>query len=86
MLGSLFGVGMIQDQDDLDMFYRHLHAPLVDAGIDGIKVDVQLGVSAAGSGIGGRPHIARLYTQAMEKSVANFATLGKHEEKEDTMI
>lgn len=72
---SLFGVGMITKEDDLRKFYEHLHAPLVAAGVDGVKVDVQSGVTAAGSGVGGGPHIARLYTQAMEESVSkNFAS------------
>ena len=71
---SLFGVGLIQKEEDLATFYKHIHAPLVKAGVDGVKVDVQSGVTAAGSGVGGGPHIARLYTQAMENSVAqNFA-------------
>jgi len=70
---SLFGVGMITREEDLKKFYEHIHAPLVKAGVDGVKVDVQSGVTAAGSGIGGGPHIARLYTEAMEESVAkNF--------------
>ena len=70
---SLFGVGMITKEEDLKKFYEHIHAPLVEAGVDGVKVDVQSGVTAAGSGVGGGPHIARLYTEAMEESVAkNF--------------
>ena len=70
---SLFGVGMISSERDLDVFYEHLHKPLVEAGVDGVKVDVQSGVSAAGSGVGGGPHVAKIYTQAMEKSVSkNF--------------
>jgi raffinose synthase len=72
---SLFGVGLIQTEKDLATFYRHIHEPLVKAGIDGVKVDVQSGVSAAGSGISGGPHMAKLYTQAMEKSVSeHFAS------------
>jgi raffinose synthase len=72
---SLFGVGMITKEDDLQKFYEHIHAPLVEAGVDGVKVDVQSGVTAAGSGVGGGSHIARLYTQAMEESVSkNFAS------------
>jgi raffinose synthase len=72
---SLFGVGMITQEKDLKTFYKHIHAPLVEAGIDGVKIDVQSGVTAAGSGVGGGPHVARLYTQAMEESVSkNFAS------------
>lgn len=67
---SLFGVGLISTESDLQKFYEHLHTPLVEAGVDGVKVDVQSGVSAAGGGVGGGPHVARLYTEAMENSVA----------------
>ena len=67
---SLFGVGLLSTESDLANFYNHLHAPLVAAGVDGVKVDVQSGVSAVGDGVGGGPHIARLYTEAMENSVA----------------
>lgn len=70
---SLFGVGILSSESDLSKFYHHLHLPLVKAGIDGVKVDVQSGVSAAGSGVNGGPHVAQIYTEAMEKSVAeNF--------------
>jgi len=70
---SLWGVGLMTNEEDLDKFYAKLHAPLVEAGIDGVKVDVQSGVSAAGGGVGGGPHLAELYTNAMEKSVSkNF--------------
>ena len=47
-----------------------MHTPLVEAGVDGVKVDVQSGVSAAGGGVGGGPELARLYTEAMEASVS----------------
>lgn len=73
---SLFGVGMMTDEEDLAKFYKHLHAPLVEAGVDGVKVDVQSGVSAAGSGIGkGGAAVGKIYTEAMEDSVAqNFVS------------
>eukprot|EP00591_Stephanopyxis_turris_P007599 CAMPEP_0195514416 /NCGR_PEP_ID=MMETSP0794_2-20130614/5810_1 /TAXON_ID=515487 /ORGANISM="Stephanopyxis turris, Strain CCMP 815" /LENGTH=837 /DNA_ID=CAMNT_0040642659 /DNA_START=337 /DNA_END=2847 /DNA_ORIENTATION=+ len=67
---SLFGVGLLSNPSDLTIFYKHLHSPLVEAGIDGVKVDVQSGVSALGSGVGGGPHLARIYTEAMEASVS----------------
>ena len=51
-------------------FYNNIHTPLIEAGIDGVKVDVQSGVSAAGDGVGGGPHISKLYTDAMEESVS----------------
>lgn len=74
---SLFGVGMIPSEEDLSTFYDNLHTPLADAGVDGVKVDVQSGVSAAGSGgrgVGGGPHIGRIYTEAMENSVSQHFT------------
>mmetsp|Transcript_10037 Transcript_10037/g.17789 ORF Transcript_10037/g.17789 Transcript_10037/m.17789 type:complete len:1055 (-) Transcript_10037:2199-5363(-) len=67
---TLFGVGMIRQKEDLKTFYRHLHEPLVNAGVDGVKVDVQSGVSAAGSGVQSDYELARMYTQEMEQSVA----------------
>jgi raffinose synthase len=83
---SLFGVGLIGQKHDLTKFYKHLHDPLVDAGIDGVKVDVQSGITAAGmssekkglfrdddpGGGGGGDGVpfAKLYTQAMEESVS----------------
>lgn len=74
---SLFGVGMITDKEDIATFYEHLHKPLVSAGVDGVKVDVQSGVSAAGSGVGGGPKLARVYTETMEESVSkNFRSDG----------
>jgi len=65
---SLFGVGLLTNAADLEKFYEKLHQPLVDAGIDGVKVDIQSGVSATGMGTGG-PKLTELYTQAMEDSV-----------------
>jgi raffinose synthase len=61
---ALFGVGIMSTESDLKKFYELLHTPLVEAGVDGVKVDVQSGVSAAG------PQVAKLYTTAMEESVA----------------
>ena len=60
---ALFGVGVMSSESDLKKFYKLLHTPLVEAGVDGVKVDVQSGVSAAG------PQISKLYTVAMEESV-----------------
>jgi len=76
---SLFGVGLITNKPDLAKFYKHIHEPLAKAGIDGVKVDVQSGVSAAGNGVSvvGGPHISRMYTEAMENSVSeHFASDG----------
>mmetsp|Transcript_13249 Transcript_13249/g.37288 ORF Transcript_13249/g.37288 Transcript_13249/m.37288 type:complete len:1115 (+) Transcript_13249:192-3536(+) len=70
---SLFGVGLIGKKDgDLQKFYKHLHEPLVEAGVDGVKVDVQSGITAAGmcgDGFPNCPPLAKVYTQAMEESV-----------------
>uniref|UniRef100_A0A7S3L0E3 galactinol--sucrose galactosyltransferase n=1 Tax=Amphora coffeiformis TaxID=265554 RepID=A0A7S3L0E3_9STRA len=66
---NLFGVGLMSNAQDLKRFYQMLHAPLVEAGVDGVKVDVQSGVSAAGDRMGGGPTLAKLYTRAMEESV-----------------
>eukprot|EP00536_Pseudo-nitzschia_multiseries_P007832 jgi/Psemu1/256612/estExt_Genewise1Plus.C_1890006 len=70
---SLFGVGLIgKKEGDLQQFYKHLHEPLVEAGVDGVKVDVQSGITAAGmrgDGFPNCPPLAKVYTQAMEESV-----------------
>jgi raffinose synthase len=67
---SLFGVGIMKTESDLEKFYELLHTPLLEAGVDGVKVDVQSGVSGAGDGAGGGPHISKIYSQAMEASVS----------------
>ena len=67
---SLFGVGLVTDERDLSKFYDNIHSPLVDAGVEGVKVDVQSGVSSLGGGVGGGSRIARVYTQALEDSVS----------------
>jgi len=70
---SLFGVGLIGKKDDLTKFYKHLHEPLAEAGVDGVKVDVQSGITAAGmrgNGINNCPPLAKYYTQTMEESVS----------------
>jgi len=67
---SLFGVGLVPDEGDLSILYENLHAPLVLAGVDGVKVDVQSGVSSLGGGISGGSRIARVYTRALENSVS----------------
>ena len=67
---SLFGAGLVPNEKDLAIFYDKLHSPLVDAGVDGVKVDVQSGLASLGGGNGGANHIARLYTGALESSVS----------------
>lgn len=70
---TLFGVGLVPNEKDLAKFYKNLHSPLVNAGVDGVKVDVQAGLASLGGGNGGGGHIARLYTEALENSVSiNF--------------
>ncbi|KAL3911954.1 MAG: hypothetical protein SGARI_001394 [Bacillariaceae sp.] len=66
---TLFGAGLIDSKKDLKIFYDHLHTPLVNAGVDGVKVDVQSGISASGSGVQGINQLGMAYTQAMENSV-----------------
>lgn len=68
---SLFGVGLLTSKPDLAKFYECLHKPLVEAGVDGVKVDVQSGVPAVGGGVGGGPHIARLYSEGLEESISD---------------
>lgn len=36
----LFGVGLLTSASDLATFYRHIHTPLVESGVDGVKVSV----------------------------------------------
>ena len=73
----LFGVGLLTSERQLQRFYSRLHAPLAAAGVDGVKVDVQSAVGAHGGGVGGGPLLARMYTRAMEASVAeHFAADG----------
>jgi len=70
---SLFGVGLIGNKNDLSKFYKHLHETLADAGVDGVKIDVQSGITAAGMrGKNDFPPMAKLYTQTMEDSVSRM--------------
>ena len=67
---AVFGVGLCTTREGCDRLYDELHAPLVAAGVDGVKIDVQSGVPAMGGGIGGGTRIAAAYMRAMEASVA----------------
>ena len=67
---SLFGVGLVPDEKDLATFYNNLHSPLIAAGVDGVKVDVQSGLASLGGGNGGGSRIARMYVKALENSVS----------------
>ena len=74
---SLFGVGLVPDEREAAKLYDQLHAPLVEAGVDGVKVDVQSGVASLGGSSGGGSRIARIYVEALEQSVkARFAQDG----------
>lgn len=74
---SLFGVGLLTSEQDLAKFYEKLHTPLLEAGVDGIKVDVQSGLASLGGGNGGGSRIARIYTRALEDSVSKRFTSAK---------
>uniref|UniRef100_A0A0D9X9A6 galactinol--sucrose galactosyltransferase n=1 Tax=Leersia perrieri TaxID=77586 RepID=A0A0D9X9A6_9ORYZ len=70
------GLGLV-NPDKVFSFYNELHAYLVSAGIDGVKVDVQNILETLGAGHGGRVLLARKYHQALEASVArNFRDNG----------
>jgi len=80
---SLFSVGLVTSPSDVATFYQKLHQPLVDAGIDGVKVDVQSGVSGliAGGAAHNHPNYSKLYTEAMERSVSqNFRSSQKEDD------
>ena len=53
--------------------------PSYGTGVDGVKIDVQSGVPALGGGVGGGPHLAKMYTKAMEASVAEHFPVGQPE-------
>ncbi|XP_023734016.1 probable galactinol--sucrose galactosyltransferase 6 [Lactuca sativa] len=58
-------------------FYDNLHAYLANAGVDGVKVDVQSILETLGTGLGGRVAIMRQYHHALDASIArNFPDNG----------
>ncbi|EED96566.1 glycosyl hydrolase, partial [Thalassiosira pseudonana CCMP1335] len=71
---SLFGVGILMTPRDVKQFYDGIHSPLVEAGVDGVKIDVQSGLASVGGGVGGGPYLAKIYTEAMEDSVQSRFT------------
>ncbi len=75
---SMYGVGLFTNENDLNKFYDNLHSPLEEAGIDGLKVDVQSGLASLGGGLGGSSHIARLYTRALERSAERQFAFGNN--------
>ncbi|KAI3524429.1 hypothetical protein L1887_03084 [Cichorium endivia] len=58
-------------------FYDNLHSYLADAGVDGVKVDVQSILETLGTGFGGRVALTRQYHHALDASIArNFPDNG----------
>lgn len=70
------GLGLVHPKKVFN-FYDELHSYLADAGIDGVKVDVQNIIETLGAGHGGRVKLARQYQQALEASISrNFPDNG----------
>ncbi|KAL4589817.1 hypothetical protein LXL04_002727 [Taraxacum kok-saghyz] len=58
-------------------FYDELHSYLADAGVDGVKVDVQCILETLGTGFGGRVALTSQYHRALDASIArNFPDNG----------
>jgi len=66
---SLSGVGLVEQLETLPTIFRLMHSYLMDAGVDGVKVDAQSGIGALGSGMGGGSVFSRAAVQAVELSV-----------------
>ncbi|KFK26267.1 hypothetical protein AALP_AA8G224800 [Arabis alpina] len=70
------GLGLVNPKN-VFRFYNELHSYLADAGVDGVKVDVQCILETLGGGLGGRVELTRQYHQALDSSVAkNFKDNG----------
>ncbi|WZY75223.1 hypothetical protein YC2023_021607 [Brassica napus] len=70
------GLGLVNPKN-VYRFYNELHSYLADAGVDGVKVDVQCILETLGGGLGGRVELTRQYHQALDSSVAkNFPDNG----------
>ncbi|KAK8523560.1 hypothetical protein V6N12_048077 [Hibiscus sabdariffa] len=70
------GLGLVNPKN-VYKFYNELHSYLADAGIDGVKVDVQCILETLGAGLGGRVELTRQYHQALDASVGrNFPDNG----------
>eukprot|EP00898_Chlorokybus_atmophyticus_P002255 jgi/Chlat1/302/Chrsp1S03062 len=65
---AMGGVGVVPPERVADL-YKDMHSYLANAGIDGLKVDVQAGVGAMGTGYGGGSSLVKRYTEALETSV-----------------
>ncbi|KAK8454939.1 hypothetical protein SEVIR_4G054800v4 [Setaria viridis] len=73
---TLQGLGLVHPRA-VYRFYDELHAYLADAGVDGVKVDVQCVLETLGAGHGGRVQLTRQYHQALDASIAkNFPENG----------
>ncbi|XP_022731627.1 LOW QUALITY PROTEIN: probable galactinol--sucrose galactosyltransferase 6 [Durio zibethinus] len=70
------GLGLVNPKN-VYKFYTELHSYLADAGIDGVKVDVQCILETLGARLGGRVELTRQYHQALDGSVGrNFPDNG----------
>ncbi|KAG8485802.1 hypothetical protein CXB51_019194 [Gossypium anomalum] len=70
------GLGLVNPKN-VYKFYNELHSYLADAGIDGVKVDVQCILETLGAELGGRVELTRQYHQALDASVGrNFPDNG----------
>uniref|UniRef100_A0A1J3GSI4 galactinol--sucrose galactosyltransferase n=1 Tax=Noccaea caerulescens TaxID=107243 RepID=A0A1J3GSI4_NOCCA len=70
------GMGLVNPKN-VYKFYNELHSYLADAGVDGVKVDVQCILETLGGGLGGRVELTRQYHQALDSSVSkNFPDNG----------
>eukprot|EP00249_Psilotum_nudum_P004283 c17816_g1_i2 orf=567-2501(+) len=73
---TVHGLGLVHPKK-VFQFYNELHNYLADAGVDGVKVDVQNILETLGAGFGGRVSITRQYHQALDASIAhNFPDNG----------
>ncbi|CAG7891989.1 unnamed protein product [Brassica rapa] len=70
------GLGLVNPKN-VYRFYNELHSYLAEAGVDGVKVDVQCILETLGGGLGGRVELTSQYHQALDSSVAkNFPDNG----------
>ncbi|MCO5567681.1 hypothetical protein L7F22_021375 [Adiantum nelumboides] len=64
------GVALVHPKKVLQ-FYNDLHSYLAEAGVDGVKVDVQNILETVGTGFGGRVSLTQQYHEALEASVSS---------------
>ncbi|XP_010420865.1 PREDICTED: probable galactinol--sucrose galactosyltransferase 6 isoform X2 [Camelina sativa] len=73
---TLQGLGLVNPKK-VYKFYNELHSYLADAGVDGVKVDVQCILETLGGGLGGRVELTRQFHEALDASIAkNFPDNG----------